>query len=176
MDPIRMLLADHRQLEAYLETYAWVRPRMARRRHETLAQLQTLLELHLELTEGLLYPSLRGLTRAQGALFSAAEAHALIRFCLDRLAATDDHDPRLDARVHALDLVLRPHLREEEQEIYALARHRLSKKRLEELGEAMLGRRDAILKRPQVTISRGGAPFHAFGPGESDAAPGPDYE
>lgn len=161
MDPIRMLLADHRQIEAYLETYAWVRPRMSRRKHETVGQLQELLELHLQLEEAVLFPALRGLARAQGPLLAALEEHAMLRWSLAGLAELADHDPRLEAKLHGLDLVLRHHMREEEDELLALAKHRLSKSRLATMAEELEARRSEAQRSPRVTISRSafGGPF-----------------
>ncbi|MER7756368.1 hemerythrin domain-containing protein [Kitasatospora sp. NPDC097643] len=147
------LCAEHRAVEAVLRRLDSARANGGPAPEEglrLLCSLRRLLDVHLAAEEDHLYPLVRRRLPAGGALADAAvHTHATIRRLLERAA-----DERLSSTEHrrctaALLVVLRAHLRGEEERLFPALRARATAQELRRCARHLRGARAA---RPDAPV------------------------
>jgi hemerythrin superfamily protein len=101
------------------------------------------LAVHARIEEELFYPALRAADEDAAILLNeAAVEHATVKNLVDALEGNAPDDPLYDATMHVLAEYVKHHVREEEGEIFPLARE--AGLDLAALGAAMLERRHEV--------------------------------
>jgi hemerythrin superfamily protein len=140
-DALHLLRGDHRRIDALLDDCARLaggRSSSAADRSGVLARLAVLLLAHAQVEEELFYPALAA---APMAVEDAHTDHEQIEILLKRLNAGTPSPSEFAEGIAALSTVVREHLAEEEQQLFAHA-HTLD---LQELGVLMALRRAELL-------------------------------
>jgi hemerythrin-like domain-containing protein len=157
MDPMALLKADHREVEMLFADFE----RSAEQELDTILsvahQLLTVLSIHAELEEQLLYPMLRDALDEPISVLEAIEEHQVVKLMIRELQAITPEDERFDAKMHVLKETVHHHVEEEEQELLPLAETLLSRAQLDELSTQLIEMKHRLKRQAMgfnVTIIR----------------------
>lgn len=139
MDPVKLLMKQHREVEALFKKVE--KTEDADERKGLMGQIKQSLELHTLLEEEIFYPALRGLDtkKAEEMVLEAYEEHHVVKLVLAELPRVDPKDERFEAKMTVLKELVEHHVEEEEQDrggLFKLAK-KLGKDNLEALGDRM---------------------------------------
>lgn len=120
-------------------------PRM---RRQLMTEIARNLEGHTAIEEEIFYPAVRELEsrKAEKMVLEAYEEHHVVKLVLAELPQVNPEDERFEAKMTVLSELVRHHVEEEEKEMFKLAQ-KLGKNELEELGEQMEERFEALRGR-----------------------------
>lgn len=148
-DAIRLLLADHQEIDASFERYKRLREYAdagddTRELRLGLAlQICTMLVVHAAIEEDLFYPAVRAVLDDPFLLDEAAVEHASVRELIGQVRASRPGQPLYEARIEVLAHYVRHHVREEENQLFP--RVRRTALDLVTLGRSMQDRREALM-------------------------------
>jgi hemerythrin-like domain-containing protein len=109
------------------------------------------LEIHAQLEEEIFYPLARQTVDDEMMLLEADEEHHVAETMINELLALDPTDERYVAKCIVLKEMVEHHIEEEETELFPKMRDELGRNRLQEIGEEMVARKDALTKEIQLT-------------------------
>ena len=136
-DPIRMLEADHRRLEALFEEGEKSTARGVKKRTELLERLTEELQLHERREEKVLYPALKPHTAARDVVLEGYQEHHVADVLVRELHALPRDDERWGAKFKVLKENIEHHIEEEEGLMFRTARGVLSREELQAIAARM---------------------------------------
>jgi len=142
-NPIMMLQADHRRVEAL---FARIRATDNGERAELVNQLLMALRVHMELEEGHVYPLLEREVDPDLAEEAAVE-HQLARDGLAQLEELTPDEPGFDAALTMVMAGIEHHVTEEESEAFPRLASQLGADRLTELAQQLISVRAQLLEQ-----------------------------
>ena len=148
-DPLRILRADHREVERLLDQLADSDEGAERR--QMVDELRTKLTLHMELEESLLYPLVAEQVGAEDEEEAEVE-HRLAREGLDKLTELIDV-PGFGAAVEMLKGGIKHHVEEEEKELLPALKDAMDRDEWRSLGEQLVQAKQAA-GQPAPTTQR----------------------
>ncbi|MFZ2493634.1 MAG: hemerythrin domain-containing protein [Thermoanaerobaculia bacterium] len=148
---ITMLKADHTVLKRVLRELNAVEGNGAQqlKRRETLVQqLERELKTHAQLEEEVFYPAFKAAAEkkksATDSFYEAAEEHHVVDMVLPSLKTANPKSNEFKAKAKVIKELIEHHIKEEEKEMFAMARSLFDEDQLNELGDLMQGRKDSI--------------------------------
>jgi hemerythrin superfamily protein len=145
MKATRILVAQHRAIEALFEELAGETRRHARAR--MASRLAEELIAHMAGEEAIFFPAVKrelGDSRVSGDIGGPDNEHFMLRAQLRRVLATNVHGPAFQPRFEALRLLFEHHVQAEETELFPRVESALTEAQLERLGAEVLGARPPI--------------------------------
>jgi hemerythrin superfamily protein len=120
----------------------------ARMRRQLMTEIARALEGHTAIEEEIFYPAVRELPsrKAEKMVLEAYEEHHVVKLLLAELPQVNPEDERFEAKMTVLSELVEHHVEEEEKEMFKLAQ-KLGREELEELGEQMEERFEAVRAR-----------------------------
>lgn len=143
MKPMDLLKKQHREVKALFKKVE--KTESARERRTLMEQIATALEGHTTIEEELFYPAVRDLQskKAEEMVNEAFEEHHVVKLVLAELPGVDPSDERFEAKMTVLSELIEHHVEEEEEEMFKLAK-KIDEDDLDELGERMKERFEAL--------------------------------
>lgn len=142
---ITMLKSDHASVKRLLrelnETTA------PKQRERLAAKIERELKMHAQLEEEVFYPAFLAKTEKTDdadMFYEAAEEHHLVDMVLPALTAANPKSHEFEAKAKVLKDLVEHHVKEEEGEMFPVARRVFSDGQLRELGDLMQKRRESI--------------------------------
>ncbi|GAB3256220.1 hemerythrin domain-containing protein [Chitinimonas naiadis] len=140
---VDMLKADHKKVQKMFKDYDKLIGKGDTTERSALAgQICEELRVHTELEETLFYPAMRLDEESDRLIDEATVEHASAKELIAQLSAMKPNDPLYDAKVTVLGEYINHHVKEEEEEMFPLAKAR--KLDLIEIGEAMSVKKAAL--------------------------------
>jgi hemerythrin-like domain-containing protein len=141
MDALSLLKKDHAEVKSLFKQVEELGDRANASRGKLFAQIDEALSLHAKLEETLFYPELQ--RRATDSterveVMEANEEHAIAKKLLADLEKLDPADETYRAKLKVLGDAVEHHIKEEESELFKLAREVLDREELEAIGERMM--------------------------------------
>ena len=140
-DAIALLKRDHKEVKALFEEACALGNRATEARRKLYEQIASALRLHSQIEEEIFYPAFREQTRnasdERQEVLEAYEEHGIVKHLLSELDATDSKDESFIAKLQVLKESVEHHVREEEGELFKMARDVLDRDELEQLGAQM---------------------------------------
>jgi hemerythrin-like domain-containing protein len=139
MDPFKLLMEQHRELEALFETIEQTQD--PRGRTEIMERIKQSLAVHMMLEEEIFYPTVKslGTMEAEKIVAEAYEEHQVVTLVIAEGPKVDPEDERFDAQITVLRALIEQHVKEEERNgdgLFELARS-LGPAELEAIGDRM---------------------------------------
>jgi hemerythrin superfamily protein len=149
-DAIVMLKEDHKRIRRLFKEFEQAGKGAKVTKGKIVGQILEELTVHTYLENEVMYPAVRSAIPdlEDDVLESYEEHHVADVLCLE-LAAMSPDDERFDAKTTVLIESVTHHIEEEEQEWFPKVREGLGRKELQQLGEAMIAKRDDAPRRPQ---------------------------
>lgn len=149
-DPLRILKADHREVEQLLEKLADTDEGDERR--QLIDEVRTKLTLHMELEEQMVYPLVVERVGAEDEEEAEIE-HGLAREGLAKLDELADK-PGFGAAVEMLKAGIKHHVEEEEKELMPSLKDTMEREEWKALGEQLLQAKEAAGQPAPTTTTR----------------------
>jgi hemerythrin superfamily protein len=115
-DAIALLKQDHREAEALFESYEKAKDN--RTKATLAAKICKALSIHMQIEEGLFYPSARKATGDDDALDEAVVEHAGAKQLIAEIEGMKVGDDLYDAKIKVLSEQIEHHVEEEEKELF----------------------------------------------------------
>jgi len=135
---LEIIKSEHRQVVKLIDEIASCEPGDDRL-FELAKEIEQQLSLHLALEERLFYAPLRDCAQEvdeQVDVFEAYTEHAVAKALIEMLSSRRKTDSRFKAELVVLGDSVKNHVREEESNVFAIAREYLNPEELGEIGEA----------------------------------------
>lgn len=151
---IELLLADHKEVKAMFKVYQkLVDQNSSEVDKGSLAEkICAALSTHAEIEEEIFYPAVRHATHADVLLDEAEVEHASAKDLINQLESMKPSDELYDAKIKVLGEYIDHHLKEEEGEMFKIAKK--TKVDLENLGMQMAKRKAELKAEPLSILSR----------------------
>jgi hemerythrin superfamily protein len=133
MDPIQLLVSEHRRMEKML---AEIMDGDAAARARLFPEAADALTAHVTVEEKHFYPAVRA-RRTEDILLESLEEHLSLKRVLADLLDLDVEDAKWEPKLHVLKEQLEHHHKEEEQHLFPKVEKMFSSEELGELGDAM---------------------------------------
>ena len=141
-----LLKKQHKEVKALFKKLEDTdNPRM---RRQLMTDISQNLEAHTTIEEEIFYPAVRELEsrNAEEMVLEAYEEHHVVKLVLADLPRVNPEDERFVAKMTVLSELIEHHVEDEEKDMFKLAQ-KLGKDELEELGEQMEERFEALRSR-----------------------------
>ncbi|HEY1328043.1 MAG TPA: hemerythrin domain-containing protein [Casimicrobiaceae bacterium] len=141
---IELLKNDHDEVEKLFDQYEDAREESnAELKAQIVATICNALATHAQIEEEIFYPAVhKGIDDAADLVDEATVEHRMVRALVDDLAVATPDDELYDAKVKVLSEYVKHHVREEEGEIFPLARK--SEIDLDALGARLVRRKEEL--------------------------------
>lgn len=144
---ITMLKSDHATLKRLLRELSETSERAVKQRETLVSQIERELKTHAQIEEEVFYPAFKAITKktdAEDLFYEAAEEHHVADMVLPALKAANPKSPEFKAKAKVLKDLLEHHIKEEETQMFVVARQLFDEDQLREIGDLMQARRDTI--------------------------------
>lgn len=144
---ITMLKSDHVTLKRLLRELTETSERALKQRENLVSQIERELKTHAQIEEEVFYPAFQAAakgTDAEDLFYEAAEEHHVADMVLPSLKAANPKSHEFKAKAKVLKELIEHHIKEEEREMFQVARQLYDEEQLRELGDMMQSRRDTI--------------------------------
>lgn len=144
---ITMLKSDHATLKRLLRELTETSERALKQRESLVSQIERELKTHAQIEEEVFYPAFKAgakNTDAEDLFYEATEEHHVADIVLPSLKSANPKSHEFKAKAKVLKDLLEHHIKEEETEMFPVARQLFDEDQLRELGDMMQERRDTI--------------------------------
>lgn len=146
-DAITLLKTDHKKVRLLLETLD--KTDAANRRTKLLGQIETELKVHAQIEEEIFYPAFKRKAEESEELemyFEAKEEHGLLDIMLPKAKQSNPSSEEFAARAKVLKDLVVHHAKEEEREMFKMAKKLFEKDELKSLGAEMQRRKRELMR------------------------------
>lgn len=141
-DAIALLIEEHETVKDMFEQYEQLGDRANVSKHKLALQICEALTKHTMIEEEIFYPAVRKAIKDDDMMDEAIVEHASAKDLIAQIQTMEPTDDLFDAKVKVLSEMIDHHVEEEETEMFPKVRK--TKLDLEELGEALAARKEAI--------------------------------
>lgn len=144
---ISYLKKQHKETREHLKTLAGTTDRALKTRKRLLAQLEEELRHHMQLEEEIFYPAFKEAVarkKDKTLFYEAKEEHNAAKKVLQDLTRTDVASVAFSGKAKVLAELVEHHIKEEEDEMFPLAKELFSNDELNSLGERMASRQEQL--------------------------------
>ena len=146
---VEVLKKDHDEVEKLFDQFEDAKDESnSELKAQIVAAVCKALTIHARIEEEIFYPALRREDDADDLLDEAAVEHQTVKNLVTELAAAAPGDDLYDAKVQVLSEYVKHHVREEEGELFPLARK--ADLDLEALGRELVARKESLAAAPDA--------------------------
>jgi hemerythrin superfamily protein len=146
-DAISLLKGDHKIVQDLLQKLVGTSSRPSKSRETILSKVEQEIKTHSRIEEEIFYPAFKESVRKkdeQKLFFEAKEEHHLVDVVLNEFQEAQDNDA-FAAKCKVLKELFTHHQKEEEREMFPMAKKSMGQKMLQELGERIEERKQEIM-------------------------------
>ncbi|HEX7247444.1 MAG TPA: hemerythrin domain-containing protein [Actinomycetota bacterium] len=144
MDALKLLKADHDEVKKMLADLEDTTERAEKTRTEGLATLKHELEIHEAIEEEIFYPALKEHPKTKDLALEGYEEHHVVDTIMGELEGVEPSDETWMAKFSVMKENLEHHISEEEDEMFPKVEQVFDDEELEELGNRMQERKEAL--------------------------------
>jgi len=149
MNPIELLKNDHDEVKELFKQYEKAGDNALAKKLALFEQIRDALTVHMDIEETIFYPAVKAVRdeKVKDEVREADEEHHVVKILLGELGKMNLSDEQFDAKLTVLKENIEHHVEEEEGELLPDAKKKLSSELLEQLGDEMEERKEALLVR-----------------------------
>jgi hemerythrin superfamily protein len=148
---VEVLKSDHDEVEKLFDQFEDAKDESnTELKSQIIAAVCKALTIHAQIEEEIFYPAMRREEDAQDLVDEAAVEHQTLRNLVAELEAATPDDALYDAKVKVLSEYVKHHVKEEEGELFPLARK--AEIDLDALGRELLARKEVLAAEPATPI------------------------
>ncbi|MDP9019010.1 MAG: hemerythrin domain-containing protein [Candidatus Eremiobacteraeota bacterium] len=148
MDVLTLLKKDHTLVKGLFKEVEALGDRATSSRKSLFQEIDRELSLHAEVEEKIFYPAFKKRAKKsdeKDEVLEAYEEHALVKTLMGELETLDPKDETYKAKLQVLSELVLHHAKEEESEMFKMAREMFDKEELEDLGEQVAAAKERAL-------------------------------
>jgi hemerythrin-like domain-containing protein len=145
MDALSLLKEDHDKVKKMLAELDSTTERGVKTREQLFTKVKQELEVHEAIEEEIFYPALKEHPRAKELVLEAYEEHHVVDMVMAEIQGVAFDDERWGAKLTVMKENVEHHIEEEESEMFKQARQVFERDELEDLGERMETRKQALM-------------------------------
>lgn len=146
MDIYGIIKQDHDLMRSMLDGLCKTGNDESEKREAQFTPLKNELMMHQQVEEAVLYTALKDVEETRPDALEAIAEHHLVNGLLEELALMPKDSDEWFAKFGVLKELVEHHMREEEEDFFAVARKVLDKEQAVELGKQMRSKKDAGLR------------------------------
>lgn len=139
MDALSLLKKDHAKVKGLFKEVEGLGDRAAGARKKLFEQIDQELELHARIEEQIFYPAFKKKaakdSEKKDEVLEAYEEHAIVKHLLGELKAMEPRDETYKPKIQVLMELVQHHVKEEESEMFKMARELFKPNELDVLGQ-----------------------------------------
>lgn len=143
MQILQLLKKDHDEVKSQLKQLVGTTGRASKKRDQLFAKIKTALQAHSHAEDRVFYQPLMEHDEAEDAVMKAEVEHKIVEGLLAELEREPKGDARWLAKCTVLMELVEHHVKEEEREMFKLARKAFDKAELERMGDEMMAEKKA---------------------------------
>ena len=145
MDAIKLLKEDHKKVKALFEEVEGLGDRASAQRKNLFQKIDKELTLHSKIEETLFYPEFK--KRAENGeerdeILEAYEEHGIVKVMIGELEDLDPKDEKYKAKLTVLKELVMHHVKEEEGELFPMARELFDREELNRIGDRIVAAKE----------------------------------
>ncbi|HJR97898.1 MAG TPA: hemerythrin domain-containing protein [Actinomycetota bacterium] len=144
MNALKLLKQDHDEVKSMLSDLESTTDRAEKTRTEGLATLKAELEIHETIEEEIFYPALKEHPKTKDLALEGYEEHHVVDMVMAEIEGVEPSDETWMAKFSVMKENLEHHIEEEEGEMFDQAEKVFDDDELEELGDRMQARKEAL--------------------------------
>ena len=149
MDAISLLKDDHRTVEQLFKRFEQTTDRATVERRRIVEEVIRELSIHAEIEETIFYPAVRrAVPPSEDMVLESLEEHHVVKWLLSELDGMSPDAERFEAKFTVLKENVRHHVEEEESDLFPQVRRAVTRKALDDMGEAMARAKSIAPTRP----------------------------
>lgn len=149
MNAITLLKDDHKRVKELFRQYGRVGRGAKKTKARLVGEMIKELSQHSMIEEAVFYPECRSrVPESTDDVLESLEEHHIVKWTLDELRTMNPSEERYDAKVTVLMENVLHHIKEEEQELFPEVSRQLTRRDLNEIGEALQTFRTIAPTRP----------------------------
>ena len=144
-DAVTLLKKDHKEVKKLLDELEDAETGSERR--TLVERIEKEVKIHSTIEEEIFYPAFKAAVEDnedEALFYEAREEHGLVDEIMQKLSRGDPASAEYMARCKVLSDLVRHHADEEEGEMFPCAKKHMEKEQLEELGQRLQERKDAL--------------------------------
>jgi len=146
MDATKLLETDHETVKRLFARYEAAGDEAFRTKQDLFETIKGELLVHMDIEETIFYPTVKATPSEElkDDVREADEEHHVAKMLISEISKMKPEDEQYDAKVTVLKENIEHHVQEEEGEMFPLVKKRLSRERLEQLGDEMEERKETL--------------------------------
>jgi len=146
MEATTLLIQDHETVKKLFKQFEAAGDEAYKTKKEIFERIKTELAIHMDIEESIFYPTVKAQPSEElkDEIREADEEHHVAKLLIAEISRMKPEDEQYDAKVTVLKENIEHHVEEEEGELFPNAKKKLGKELLEQLGEEMEERKDAL--------------------------------
>jgi iron-sulfur cluster repair protein YtfE (RIC family) len=146
MEATTLLIQDHETVKKLFKQFEAAGDEAYKTKKEIFERIKTELAIHMDIEESIFYPTVKAQRSEElkDEIREADEEHHVAKLLIAEISRMKPEDEQYDAKVTVLKENIEHHVEEEEGELFPNAKKKLGKELLEQLGEEMEERKDAL--------------------------------
>ena len=146
MEATTLLIRDHAAVKRLFEQFEAAGDAAYRLKKEIFETIKSELLVHMDIEETIFYPTVKAQPSEElkDEIREADEEHHVAKLLIAEISKMKPEDEQYDAKVTVLKENIEHHVEEEEGELFPNTKKRLSKDLLEQLGDEMEERQEAL--------------------------------
>jgi hemerythrin-like domain-containing protein len=145
MEIYSVLKQDHRKVQDIINALCETTEKALQKRERLFTELKRELDIHSRLEEELFYPTLKEKEKTKKITYEAYQEHLLVENLLNEMDKLSHDAPEWTAKLSVLKENLNHHIKEEENELFPLARTVYKPEQAEEIGNTFLYKKEELL-------------------------------
>ncbi len=145
MDAIKLLKEDHKKVKALFEEVEGLGDRASTQRKNLFQKIDQELTLHSKIEETLFYPEFKKRaenTEERDEVLEAYEEHGVVKVMIGELENLDPKDETYKPKLTVLKELVMHHVKEEEGELFKMAREIFDPEELDSIGERIVAAKE----------------------------------
>ena len=155
MEATSLLIKDHEAVKKLFEQFEAAGDAAYKLKKAIFETIKSELLIHMDIEESIFYPAVKAQPSEElkDEIREADEEHHVAKLLLAEISKMKPEDEQYDAKVTVLRENIEHHVEEEEGELFPNTRKRLDEEMLEQLGEEMEERKEALTENAEVVKS-----------------------
>ena len=149
MDATTLLTKDHDTVKALFKQFEDAGDTAYKTKQTIFETIKSELLIHMDIEESIFYPTVKAQPSEElkDEIREADEEHHVAKLLLAEISRMKPDDEQYDAKVTVLKENIEHHVKEEEGELFPNTKKKISKELLEQLGEEMEERKEALKEK-----------------------------
>jgi hemerythrin superfamily protein len=147
MDALKLLKTDHKKVKTLFGEVEELGDRASAQRKKLFQQIDQELTIHSKIEETIFYPEFRRRANKgeeKEEVLEAYEEHGIVKTIIGELENLDPKDETYKPKLSVLKELVEHHVREEEHNMFPMARELFDENELEEIGERLMTAKEEL--------------------------------